>query len=82
MLEDEIVGQEQLLSQLKRAIDQGRIPHAQLFIDTNGFGGFALALYQAILLLYDSQQLFAYLKQGKNWQNSQNTLIYILFILP
>ena len=65
MLDDEIVGQEQLLSQLKRAIDQGRIPHAQLFIDTNGFGGFALALYQAILLLYDSQQLFASVKQGK-----------------
>ena len=65
MLEDEIVGQEQLLSQLKRAIDQSRIPHAQLFIDTEGFGGFALALYQAILLLYNSQQLYASVKQGK-----------------
>ena len=65
MLEDEIVGQEQLLSQLKRAIDQSRIPHAQLFIDTDGFGGFALALYQAILLLYDSQQLYASVKQEK-----------------
>ena len=65
MLEDEIVGQERLLSQLKRAIDQNRIPHAQLFIDTDGFGGFALALYQAILLLYDSQQLFTSVKQGK-----------------
>lgn len=43
----DIVGQEKLISVLKKGIDEGRIAHAQLFVGEEGFGVFPLALAYA-----------------------------------
>ena len=65
MLEQEIVGQETLLSHLKNSVEKRQVPHAQLFIDRVGYGAMPLALYQAVLLLYDPETLNLASKQQK-----------------
>ena len=44
MYSSEIVGQERLKRQLKLRVSGRQMPHCQLFIDSNGFGGLPLAL--------------------------------------
>lgn len=65
MLEQEIVGQETLISTLKYSVKKNQVPHAQLFIDRDGYGGLALALFQAVLLLYEPEALNKALEQKK-----------------
>ena len=62
-IEKEIAGQKHILEPLKAAILSKTQPHAQLFIDENGYGGLPLALYCAILLLYSQEQLDHKLQQ-------------------
>ena len=47
----DIIGQEELKEHLRRAIDTGRISHAQLFAGASGAGSLALALAYAQYLL-------------------------------
>lgn len=82
MLEHEIVGQESLLSHLKQTVEKNQVPHAQLFIDKGGYGGLSLALYQAVLLLYEPNTIKDALGQGKSWQIWPCIRIYIFYILP
>jgi len=79
MLEQEIVGQEPLLSRLKKAVENSQVPHAQLFVDKNGYGGLALALYQAVLLLYSKELLSAATKQKSLAELSLHPDLYFLF---
>ncbi len=64
IIEKEIAGQKHLLEQLKSAIRTNKQPHAQLFVDENGYGGLALALYCSVLLLYCSEQLIKKIEHG------------------
>jgi len=41
---DQIIGQEKLKKQLENSLASERIPHAQLFVGKDGYGGLALAL--------------------------------------
>ena len=47
MLFREIIGQEQTKNQLRRAVHEGRVPHAQLFTGISGIGKLQLALAYA-----------------------------------
>jgi len=47
MLFSEIIGQEETKQQLRRAVREGRIPHAQLFTGISGIGKLQLALAYA-----------------------------------
>lgn len=51
MLFSEIIGQEHIINHLKTSADNGRIPHAQLFIGTEGSGTLATAIAYAQYLL-------------------------------
>lgn len=80
MLEQEIVGQEQLLAQLRRTVKQEQVPHAQLFIDVDGYGGLAIALYQAVLLLYTPEELEqAAIQQKKTATLALHPDLYFMF---
>ena len=57
MYSSEIIGQDRLKHHLKRMINLGQIPHCQLFIDSNGYGGLPLALYGALGLLHGFEAL-------------------------
>lgn len=65
-LEREIAGQKHLLDRLKSAIRFNNQPHAQLFVDENGYGGLPIALYCSILLLYPQEQLVEKIEQHHN----------------
>jgi DNA polymerase-3 subunit delta' len=47
MLFREIIGQEDIKSQLRQSVREGRIPHAQLFSGDMGVGKLSLALAYA-----------------------------------
>ena len=51
MLFSEIIGQEHIINHLKTSADNGRIPHAQLFIGNEGSGTLATAIAYAQYLL-------------------------------
>jgi DNA polymerase-3 subunit delta' len=51
MLFDEIIGQQHLINHLKSSADNGRIPHAQLFVGKEGSGTLATAIAYARYLL-------------------------------
>ncbi|MCY3998757.1 MAG: hypothetical protein OXC92_02145 [Flavobacteriaceae bacterium] len=64
VLEKEIAGQKHLLERLKSTIRSNKQPHAQLFVDENGYGGLPIALYCSVLLLYSPEQLIKKIEQG------------------
>lgn len=47
MLFNDIIGQEELKAELRRRVREGTVPHANLFLGKNGYGGFPLALAMA-----------------------------------
>ena len=49
---NEIIGQEELKSKLKKMVIKGQFPHCQLFIDSKGYGALPLALSCGIGLIY------------------------------
>ena len=51
MLFSEIIGQENIKSHLVRTTDNGRIPHAQLFVAPTGSGGLPMAIAYARYIL-------------------------------
>ncbi|MEI6865622.1 DNA polymerase III subunit delta' [Flavicella sp.] len=51
MLFSEIIGQEHIINHLKTSADNGRIPHAQLFIGNEGSGTLPMAIAYAQYLL-------------------------------
>lgn len=51
MLFDEIIGHENLIKHLKMSVDNGRIPHAQIFLGTEGSGTLPLAMAYAQYVL-------------------------------
>ncbi|MDG1804008.1 MAG: DNA polymerase III subunit delta', partial [Flavicella sp.] len=51
MLFSEIIGQEHIINHLKTSADNGRIPHAQLFIGNEGSGTLPTAIAYAQYLL-------------------------------
>ncbi|WMI68948.1 ATP-binding protein [Mangrovimonas sp. YM274] len=55
MLFSEILGQEHLKSHLTQSVDNGRIPHAQLFVGPEGSGTLPLAIAYAQYILCKNQ---------------------------
>ena len=59
MFENQIIGQKTLKEQLLKNVSNQQTPHAQLFVDENGYGGLPLALFQTLLLTYSESELTA-----------------------
>ncbi len=57
MFEDQIIGQKTIKAHLLKGINNQQTPHAQLFVDENGYGGLPLALFQTLLLMYSETEL-------------------------
>ena len=80
MYSSEIVGQERLKRQLKLMVSGRQMPHCQLFIDSNGFGGLPLALYSAMGLLHGFSALETAEKKGnpsqKLWNHPDLHFVY------
>ena len=51
MLFSDILGQEHIKSHLTKSVDEGRIAHAQLFVEPEGSGTLPMALTYAQYLL-------------------------------
>lgn len=66
MFRESIIGQARAKEQLETALKSGKTPHAQLFLDANGYGGLPLALYQSLLLLYTQSGLETKQAAGKS----------------
>ncbi len=51
MLFNEIIGQEHLKKYLTNSVDNGRVPHAQLFVGKEGVGTLPMAMAYAQYIL-------------------------------
>ena len=51
MLFNQIIGQEHIKSHLKKSAENGRVPHAQLFVGSEGSGTLPMAIAYAQFLL-------------------------------
>lgn len=56
MFFESIIGQESIISHLKKSADKGRIPHAQLFVGKEGSGALAVAIAYAQHILCSSSE--------------------------
>ncbi len=54
MLFDSVLGHEHIIAHLKKGVDSGRIPHAQLFVGPEGAGMLSLAIAYAEYILCNS----------------------------
>lgn len=52
----DIKGKDKLTSSLRTNVDKGRIPHAQLFLSSEGTGGLAIALAYAAYIMCENKQ--------------------------
>lgn len=59
---EEIIGQQHLISHLKTSADNGRVPHAQLFVGPEGSGTLATAIAYARYLLCGTNNEACHLK--------------------
>ena len=64
-----IIGQDKIKKNIDEMCENMYIPHCQLFIDKNGYGGLGLALYFCLLLIYGKENLEKLFSQGKNIKN-------------
>ena len=56
MLFKDIIGLENIKSYLEKTVEEGRIPHAQLFIGADGSGNLAMAIaYAQSILCHQSK---------------------------
>lgn len=71
---EDVIGQSLLKTQLKRGIDSGRVPHAQLYVGKRGVGGLPIAIAYASYLT----------KQQSDGLGDMNTLTHpnIHFVYP
>lgn len=56
MIFDKIIGQEHIKNHLKKSVENGRVPHAQLFVGKEGCGTLPMAIAYAQLLLCSSSE--------------------------
>lgn len=66
MFRESILGQETAKKHIETALNSGKTPHAQLFLDANGYGGLPMALFQSLLLLYTQSELETKKAAGKS----------------
>ncbi len=81
MYHSEIIGQDNLKSQLREMISKGQSPHCQLFIDSQGYGGLPIALFSSLGLIYG----FEFLKKEEQKSVSSHKLLYhpdLHFVYP
>ena len=64
-----IIGQDKIKKNIDGMCDNMYVPHCQLFIDKNGYGGLGLALYFCFLLIYGKENLERFFSEGKNIKN-------------
>ncbi|MGB0789609.1 MAG: ATP-binding protein, partial [Marinirhabdus sp.] len=64
MLPSQIIGQKYIKAHLKKTVENGRIPHAQLFVGETGTGLLTTAIYYAKLLLNNSLNPISSIKTG------------------
>ena len=56
MLFSEILGQDHLKNHLTKSADEGRVPHAQLFVGPEGSGTLAMAIAYAQYLICNNKE--------------------------
>ena len=64
-----IIGQDKIKKTIDEMCGNMYVPHSQLFIDKNGYGGLGLALYFCVLLLYGKERAEKLYSQGKDIKN-------------
>ena len=72
----EVIGQDEIKAQLDRLIISNRVPHAQLFIGDQGYGGLPLAIEFALSILNDNNNMLLSRKLGKKCQNPDLHFIF------
>jgi len=78
-----IIGQDKIKKNIDEMCENMYVPHCQLFVDKNGYGGLGLALYFCVLLIYGKENLEKLFTQGKNikilLQNPDLKFIYPIY---
>lgn len=62
---EQIVGQRNLINTLIDVVLSNRVSHAQLFLGSAGYGGFALALAYAQFVSCTNKQIYDDAKEGE-----------------
>tara|TARA_B100001559_G_scaffold277260_1_gene248600 strand:- start:228 stop:1343 length:1116 start_codon:yes stop_codon:yes gene_type:complete len=78
-----IIGQDKIKKDIDEMCNKMYVPHCQLFIDRNGYGGLGLALYFCLQLIYGKKHLKEVFSKGndikKVLQNPDLKFIYPIY---